>query len=130
MVKIVFCLRRKAGLSSAEFQAYWRKQHAPLVRERVKLLGIRRYVQCHTLFDERLRGLANQRGFAGEEFDGVAELWFDQASVLYPNDNAPAASIEAARELLRDEGNFIDLENSPIFVTEELEVFPGPDAAN
>jgi hypothetical protein len=39
MVKIVFCLRRKPGLSREAFQEYWRTNHAPLVAERAKRLS-------------------------------------------------------------------------------------------
>src|SRR5919112_4185036 len=49
VVKLVFCLRRRGDLSREEFQRYWRETHAPLVRERSPVLGIRRYVQVHTL---------------------------------------------------------------------------------
>jgi uncharacterized protein (TIGR02118 family) len=122
MVKIIFCLRRKPGLSREAFQNYWRTRHAPLVAERAKALGIRRYVQSHTLFDTLLNGLADQRGSTGEPFDGVAELWFDSAKALHPNDTAPPASLQAARDLLADEAAFIDLANSPIFVAQEHEI--------
>ena len=122
MVKIIFCLRRKAGLSSEAFQEYWRTHHATLVLERAKYLGIRRYVQSHTIFDPRLDGLAEVRGFTGQPFDGVAELWVDSVEVLYPSQTVPLASLSAAHDLLSDESQFIDLEASPIFVTEEREV--------
>ena len=119
MIKIIFCLRRKAGLTAEDFQQYWRERHAPLVIERARRLGIRRYVQSHTIFDSRLDRLARERGFAGEPFDGVAELWFDSPAVLYPKPDAPTKSVQAARDLLADEACFIDPERSPIFVAEE-----------
>lgn len=124
MIKIVFCLRRNPGQTQEAFQEYWLNRHAPLVRERARRLGIRRYVQSHTISDPRLSGLGADRGFTGEAFDGVAELWFDSAAVLYPRADAPHASIQAARELIADEAQFIDLANSPIFVVEEHEILP------
>ena len=123
MIKIVFCLRRQAGVSLENFQKYWRTGHAALVKDRAQLLSIRRYVQSHTISDRRLSYLADQRGFAGEPFDGVAELWFDGVEVLYPNDSAAEASLKAARDLLADEAEFVDLANSPIFVVREHEIF-------
>ena len=49
MIKIVFCLRRKPGLSPDEFDRTWREDHAPLVKQHAETLGIRRYVQTiHT----------------------------------------------------------------------------------
>jgi uncharacterized protein (TIGR02118 family) len=126
MVKITFCLRRKPGLSREEFQKYWRTRHAPLVAQRARQLGIRRYVQSHTISDSLLNGLAEQRGFVGEPFDGVAELWFDSAEVLYQSENIPASSLQAAKDLLADEAAFIDLPNSPIFVVREHDIIPNP----
>ena len=52
MIKLVFALRRRGDLSRDEFQRYWREHHAPLVRSHAEVLGIRRYVQVHTLPDE------------------------------------------------------------------------------
>jgi uncharacterized protein (TIGR02118 family) len=123
MVKIMFCLRRQPHLTREAFQHYWLTSHAPLVTERARQLGIRRYVQSHSLSDPELGALADQRGFSGEAFDGVAELWFDSASTLYPNVAAPESSVQAARDLLADEATFIDLAASPIFVVEEHEIF-------
>lgn len=124
MIKIVFCLRRKSGLSAEQFQNYWLSRHASLVKDRAKFLGIRRYIQSHTVYDPRLGALAEQRGFKGEPFDGVAELWFDSPAVLHSNPDIPEASLKAGRQLLEDEGEFIDLENSPIFVAQEHEIIP------
>ena len=49
MFKMIYCLRRKPGLSRADFQRYWRDQHAPLVRRHAPSLGVRRYTQSHTV---------------------------------------------------------------------------------
>lgn len=119
MVKIIFCLRRRQGMTREDFQTYWATTHAPKVVERARKLGIRKYVQSHTISDNRLSGLAEQRGTQAEPFDGVAELWFDSAEVLYPHDNAPDAIVQAGKDLLADEQKFIDLAQSPIFVVRE-----------
>ena len=49
MVKLVFCVRRRAELSREECQRYWRENHAPLVQRHAEVLRVRRYVQTHTL---------------------------------------------------------------------------------
>ncbi len=46
MVKVVTFLKRKAGMSVEDFQRYWRTRHPQVV---VRLPGVRRYVQSHTL---------------------------------------------------------------------------------
>ena len=123
MMHLIFCLRRLPHLSRAEFQRYWREHHAPLVRAHARALGIRRYVQAHTIDPELSRGIAAVRG-APDPFDGVAELWFDwdeQSRVP----STPEA-IEAGRQLLEDERRFIDLANSPIFLADENVVIAGP----
>ena len=117
VIKLVFCLTRKDGLSREEFQTYWRETHAPLVAERAEVLRIRRYVQVHSLPAEAQVATRASRN-APEEFDGVAELWWDSRDALAENASNPAAA-KASAELLDDERNFIDLERSPLWWAEE-----------
>lgn len=124
MIKLVYCLRRLPELSRQEFQSYWRETHGPLVRERAEKLGIRRYVQVHTLDSPMNEALAASRETEEDPFDGVAELWWDDAQAM----GALASTDEgraAARELLEDERNFIDFGRSVIFVAEENVVVDG-----
>ncbi len=72
MIKLVYCLRRLPDLSRQEFQRYWWETHGPLVLERAAALGIRRYVQVHTLDTPLNEALRASRGSAEEAFDGVA----------------------------------------------------------
>ncbi len=116
MKKLTFVLRRAPHLSREEFQRYWRQQHAPLVEKHREVLGIRRYVQVHTLDTPANEALRASRG-APPEYDGVAELWFDSAEIPMS-----AAAARAGAELLEDERRFIDLENSPIWLSEEKPV--------
>ena len=118
MIKLTFCLRRLPHLSRDEFQAYWRETHAPLVAERSEVLKIRRYVQVHTRTD--VDGLHNAFQRRNDDspapFDGVAELWFDSLDDMGGDDPARR---QAQAELLADERNFIDLANSPMWLSEE-----------
>ncbi|HXK25724.1 MAG TPA: EthD domain-containing protein [Myxococcota bacterium] len=115
MVKLVFALRRLPHLSRAEFQRYWREQHAPLVLKHAKVLGIRRYVQLHTIETSINEALRTRGG--PEAFDGVAEIWLDRAEVILTPDAA-----RAGQELLEDEKKFIDLKLSPLWLAEEREI--------
>ena len=120
MVKLIFCLRRKEGLSREEFQRYWRETHAPLVASHADVLGIRRYVQAHTTdtpFNDALRA---SRG-GPDAYDGVAELWWDSLDALAAGSSSPAGQVASAA-LLEDERRFIDLANSPLFLVDENEV--------
>ncbi|MFQ5471684.1 MAG: EthD domain-containing protein [Dehalococcoidia bacterium] len=121
MIKLVYCLRRAPNLSREEFQKYWRETHAPLVKERAATLGIKRYVQVHTIdsgFDAALR---SSRGSKEDAFDGVAELWWDDTRSL-ASSTATGEARRASRDLLDDEGNFIDFNRSVIFVAQECTV--------
>jgi len=117
MVKLVFCCRRLPHLSRAEFQRYWRETHGPLVRGHAGVLRIRRYVQTHTLEHPINAALAESRG-APEEFDGIAELWWNSLDDLAAA-TASEAGRAASRELYEDERRFIDHAGSPLWVCEE-----------
>lgn len=117
MIKLVFCLVRKDGLSREEFQRYWRQEHAELVKRHAPTLGIRRYVQAHTADTPFNRVVIDLRG-APPEFDGVAELWWDSFDALVEA-GATEEGLRAAEELTEDERTFIDHARSPIFYVEE-----------
>ena len=122
MIKLTFCLRRRGDLTRAEFQRYWLDTHGPLVQQRARALGVRRYVQAHTLDLAGLHDAFRERnGGAPEPYDGVAELWFDSLDVLGGDDDARR---QAAAELLEDERNFIDLPNSPMWLSTEHQLVP------
>jgi uncharacterized protein (TIGR02118 family) len=120
MVKLIFCVRRRPDVDAGEFHRYWRDVHGPLVGGVATELGIRRYVQVHTVPTPLNDGLAAARG-APDCFDGVAELWFDSAEAI----SAAASTSEGAAAgelLLEDERRFIDHSHSPLFLAEEHEV--------
>jgi uncharacterized protein (TIGR02118 family) len=110
MVKAVSFFKRKSGMPVEEFQAYWRGSHpGPVVR----LPGVRRYVQSHTL-------LAGYR--KGEPiYDGIAELWFDDTKAMHAlRGTEELAAVEA------DEAVFIDRGTMRMILTEEHVIKDGP----
>ncbi|WP_397421962.1 EthD domain-containing protein [Phenylobacterium sp.] len=117
MIKLTFCLVRLPHLSREAFQAYWFDTHGPLVASVADELKIRRYVQLHSLPAEASAGLRASRS-APEDYDGVAELWFDSLEVLAENGRRPEARAAAAL-LLEDERRFIDLPKSPLWWGQE-----------
>jgi uncharacterized protein (TIGR02118 family) len=122
MIKLVFSLRRREGMTREEFQRYWREQHAPLVKRHAEALHIRRYVQVHardTALDEALAGA---RGSEPRYYDGAAELWWESLEELVAAFSSDAGQA-AGRELLEDEQRFIDLPRSPLWLGEENVVF-------
>jgi uncharacterized protein (TIGR02118 family) len=110
-------------LTWEEFSAYWREQHAPLVRANAETLGIRRYVQVRTVREPKLHaGLQARNGGAPPPFDGIAEIWLDGVDDM--RRPSTDAGRRAAAELLEDERRFIDLASSPMWIGEEWEVVP------
>lgn len=106
MVKLVYCIRRRPDLDFDSFARYWREVHAPLA---ARIPGLRRLVQS--------LALPSARALRPPDFDGMAELWFDDLEALI-----------RARETLEyelataDEANFVDGLRTAFFVTEEHEV--------
>jgi hypothetical protein len=49
MVKLVYCIRRKQGLSRDEFQRYWAEVHEPIG---ARIPSLRKLVQSHAIADE------------------------------------------------------------------------------
>lgn len=103
MVKMIAFFKRKPGLSVEDFQSYWRTTHADIV---VKLPGIRRYVQSHTILSGYRKG--------EPVYDGMAELWFDNTDAMRAQAGTPEfAAVQA------DEPNFMDVSSSGSIITEE-----------
>ena len=120
MIKLTFCLKRLPHLTRAEFQTYWGEVHAPLVQAHAEVLGMARYVQSHSLPENPAFPLAAVRGSAGADFDGVAELWWQDMASFGAAGLTPEGR-SAGQLLLEDEARFIDLPRSPIFLVEETQ---------
>jgi uncharacterized protein (TIGR02118 family) len=103
MIKVVYCITKKSGLPEEEFSAYWLNQHASLGS---RIPGLRRLVQSHRV---RVPGDKYQ-----PDYDGVAELWFDDMKSLLAARNS-----EEWKASSEDEANFIDLKRVAYLVTEE-----------
>jgi uncharacterized protein (TIGR02118 family) len=127
MIRLVFLLRRKAGVSLAEFQRYWREEHGPLVASVQTKIGALRYVQVHTLDDPMNAAAAQARGGMEPPYDGVAELWWESEQAL-ADTLATEAGRAAGALLLEDERKFIDLPHSPLYLAYEYpQVNPSPE---
>ncbi|TDJ64761.1 MAG: EthD family reductase [Proteobacteria bacterium] len=107
LTKALFLIRRKAGMSVADFQAYWRNEHAPQIPRDA---GVVRYVQCHTVPETYAGGTP--------AYDGVAELWWeDHESFRSYWDSERIQAIFAA-----DAPRFMDLAGCTAFLVNENRV--------
>lgn len=97
LVKGLFLLKRRPGMSPEEFQDYWLHKHAPLVPREP---GLVRYVQCHYV----LEGYAD----GDPAYDGVAELWWRTPAAFDRYWNSDALR----EELAADPPQFMDVDAS------------------
>jgi uncharacterized protein (TIGR02118 family) len=112
MVKVSVLLKRKPGMSAAEFHRYWKDVHGPLVLGVPELMRhFHKYVQCHAITE----AFADTPGMASL-YDGIAEVWADSL------DEVKRAFAEPRYlEVIRpDELKFLDLANCVFMVTEEV----------
>lgn len=76
MVKLVYCLRRRAHVSPKEFYRYWLNTHAPKVKDAAEAMRALRYVQRHTCGAELNEAFVVSRGLA-PAYDGITEVWWN-----------------------------------------------------
>lgn len=127
MIRLNFALRRGTHLSRSEFQRYWREHHGPLVASVGNTLRMRRYVQSHTLDDPLYDGLRAGRVGMQEPFDGIASVWWDTRDDLVKALESPEGN-RAGALLLEDEKQFIDLEKSCLWLSQEIaQINPMPE---
>lgn len=118
VLKIVICMKRKPEMSRAEFQAYWKEVHAKVVQEVAAPMGMRRNVHNHTVSTPLAEQIRKSRGAPPDDFDGVAESWFDSVEALIAATSTDEGR-RAARRLAEDEARFIDFSRSRIFFVDE-----------
>jgi uncharacterized protein (TIGR02118 family) len=123
MIKLVFVIRRREDVSPEEFHRYWLEEHGPLASGLLEPLGVRRYVQTHTLNTDLNAALRASRG-TGEAYDGVAEVSWDSLDALVAVFSTEAGQ-RANEVLIADEARFIDFERSSLFLTEEHAILGG-----
>jgi uncharacterized protein (TIGR02118 family) len=121
MIKLVYVVRRRVDVPPEEFRKYWLEQHGPLVRSFAKNARARRYVQSPTIDTPVNSLLAQSRGM-GDPYDGITEIWWDSLEDLALVLNS-AEGRAANQTLIEDEGRFVDLARSFIFLTEEHTIF-------
>jgi hypothetical protein len=133
MIKLVYVITRKAGMSAGAFHDYWLNRHGPLVARQAKALRLRKYVQSHLIDHPANEALRRARGMAAP-VDGITEVWWDSPADMKAAD-ATAEGAASGAILARDEAGFIDFANSQVFLTQEHTIFdhtggrgPGPEA--
>ncbi len=121
MIKLVYCVRKRADMSFEDFSKYWLEEHGPLVRSVAGALGAKKYIQSHAVTPELNQAMKAERGLA-EPYDGITELWWDSVEILTEALGSEAGQA-ASTKLAEDEARFIDFSESRVFMTEEHVIF-------
>lgn len=121
MIKLVYCITRRADVSPAEFHRYWLEDHGPKVKSVAEAIGACRYVQSHTVLHETNVALQASRGLA-DAYDGITEVWFADEAAFERAMTTPEGQAAGAM-LVADEATFIDFARSSVFLTREHEIF-------
>ncbi|MBI5614652.1 MAG: EthD domain-containing protein [Gammaproteobacteria bacterium] len=121
MIKLVYCLRKRADVSAGDFHRYWLETHGPLVRGFAAAIKARKYIQSHTILPEINALFVESRGLAAP-YDGITEVWWDDEAALQAGMASPEGQ-EAHRRLKEDEATFIDFTASRVFMTREHLIF-------
>jgi uncharacterized protein (TIGR02118 family) len=103
MIKLVYCITKKQGLTDEEFYRYWQNVHGPIG---ARIPGLRKLVQSHRF--------SVPEDSCKHDYDGMAELWFDDLKDLLA-----ARQSSEWRAATEDEVNFIEHNKVAYFVSEE-----------
>jgi uncharacterized protein (TIGR02118 family) len=107
VIRLIYCISKKASLTDEEFFQHWSGIHGQIG---ARIPGLRQLVQCHRL---TVVGDKHQ-----PDYDGVAELWFDNMEALLVARQSSEWEIST-----QDEANFIDHTKVAYSITEEYVVF-------
>jgi uncharacterized protein (TIGR02118 family) len=105
MMKVVYVMFKKEGMSREEFRSYWKDTHAPVAKE---MPGLKEYVQNHALVDAE-----------GNEppYDGFDELYFESQEAM-----EEAIATQEGQMTLNDLPNFCDMSKSLGIAVEEVKI--------
>ncbi len=103
MIKAIYFIKRKPGMSLEDFREYWLKDHAALV---LKVPGLVKYLQSHTM----------DAGYRKHEpiYDGIASLWYENLDDMRKTANTPISA-----ETLADDEKFLDMSKFAFILAKE-----------
>jgi len=118
MVRLTCLLRRKAGLSPAEFHAHWREVHGPLIEASRSGSHVVRY-------EQHPRALEDYAGDDDRGFDGVTVQWFESLDAYRAHMAEPDFP-----DIWVDIESFLDTKKLHFILTEHPQVVMGDGAGS
>jgi ketosteroid isomerase-like protein len=114
MVKVMLLLKRKPGLSMAEFIERYESVHVPLAEKNAN--KIKRY-ERHYLHPGRLPMYEDD--VAEPEYDVITELWYDDIDAFTEQQEAMRRQPERIAEIIADEEELFDRTKSRLVFVED-----------
>jgi uncharacterized protein (TIGR02118 family) len=112
MIKLCILMVRRSDFTYDKFIKYWREVHAPLFAAQSESKKyVRRYIQDHRTGDAL-------PGTTASNFDGIAEIWFDDisgAKAFFESDGYQ-------KNVIPDEEAFMDRKRCELLYTHEYNV--------
>jgi uncharacterized protein (TIGR02118 family) len=112
MIKLSILMVRRSDFTYDRFIQYWREVHAPLFAAQLESKKyVRRYIQDHRTGDAL-------PGTTASNFDGIAEIWFDDisgAKAFFESDGYQ-------KNVIPDEEAFMDRKRCELLYTHEYNV--------
>jgi len=116
MVRLIYCMSKKDDLEMKEFRRIWKEEYEPLMKRGAELMGAQKIALSLTLAVEANMMFIENKG-TGKPYDGVVELWWDNARDLMQKAMSPEG--KAFREEVTGfERGFVDLSASTQFFIE------------
>jgi uncharacterized protein (TIGR02118 family) len=113
MVRLTCLLRRKEGLTPAEFHQHWRAVHGPLIAASQSGSHVVRY-------EQHPRPLSDYNGPNDPGFDGVTVQWFADMDSYRAHMSEPDFSV-----IWEDIERFLDTDRLHFIVTEDPHLVMG-----
>jgi uncharacterized protein (TIGR02118 family) len=115
MVRLTCLLRRKAGLTPAEFHTHWRAVHGPLIAASLSGRHVVRY-------EQHPRPLSDYGSDEDPGFDGVTVQWFESMSAYQAHMAEPDFPA-----IWQDIESFLDTDRLHFIVTEDPHLVMGDE---
>jgi hypothetical protein len=117
MIRLIHCVRRRPDISIEAFRRFWnRPEFSQLLEQVVRITRASRAQKNVTLLIDLNDQLMNERG-AEEPFDGIIEVWWEQAKGFQEMLDAPETR-QALEQMTDFQQQFIDFSRSYRFFTE------------
>lgn len=110
MIEVVYCMRRRNGMSHDAFASHWSQIHVPIVMQNIGVLRLSRYERILPL-QHAFSGRVERRRTMQEPYDGIAHLqWVSEEDMRHASESDEALAMQ--RSLADDEALFVDAAGS------------------